>query len=258
MRLSDRWTARGAFGNGFRTPDLGQLYYRFANPASFYQVIGQQATARNLPDLQRAKEISAPFDQSNLFRIRNLIVSQIGPPRTGTAAALLTSRRKSVLIQSSANQQRSSIRLFAFFTRGFELDAEHSITRQLRIAGSYAFVDARDTGHHGCGLPQRHKHQGFMRTEYTNARLGLLANVRGTFFSNWLLNPAAGTRAFGYDLWDFYISKNLPRATQVYFSIDNFADRRDQKARPDAPAFDRPDYGRLYRVGLRWRIGGIR
>ena len=40
VRLSDHWTARGAFGNGFRAPDLGQLYYRFANPASFYQVIG--------------------------------------------------------------------------------------------------------------------------------------------------------------------------------------------------------------------------
>ena len=142
------------------------------------------------------------------------------------------------------------------YTRGFELDAEYSVTRDLRVVGSYTFVDARDRGTK-LGLPQRHKHQGLMRTEYANARLGLLTNVRGTFFSNWLLNPAAGTRAYGYGVWDFYISKNLPHATQAYFSIDNFADSRDQKLTLPTPGFDRPDYGRLFRVGLRWRIGGV-
>ena len=88
-------------------------------------------------------------------------------------------------------------------------------------------------------------------------RLGLLANVRGTFFSNWLLNPATGTRALGYNLWDFYISKDLPHGTQAYFSIDNFMDSRDEKLSLSTPGFDRPDYGRQYRVGLRWRIGGV-
>jgi hypothetical protein len=96
-----------------------------------------------------------------------------------------------------------------------------------------------------------------VRTEYANARLGLLANLRGTFFSNWLLNPAAGTRGLGYAMWDFYLSKNLRYGTQAYFSVDNFADSRDQKLSLTTPGFDRPDYGRQYRVGLRWRMGGI-
>ena len=33
-RLSDHLVLRGSFGKGFRAPDLGQLYYRFANPSS--------------------------------------------------------------------------------------------------------------------------------------------------------------------------------------------------------------------------------
>jgi len=142
------------------------------------------------------------------------------------------------------------------YTQGFELDAEQAITRQLRVMASYTYLDARDSVTK-LGLSQRHKHQGYVRTEYSNAKWGLLANVRGTFFSKWWLNPAAGTRAFGYSTWDFYTSKNLPHHAQAYFAVDNLASSRDRKLLLATPAFDRPDYGRLFRVGLRWRFGGV-
>ncbi len=141
------------------------------------------------------------------------------------------------------------------YAQGFELDAEQSITRALRVSGAYTFLNAKDKGT-GLGLPQRHRYQGFVRSEYMNQKLGVLANVRGTFFSNWLLNPAAGTRAFGYSIWDFYASKNLPRGLQFYFSIDNFGDSRDQKLALATPTYDRPDYGRTFRAGMRWRLRG--
>jgi outer membrane receptor for ferrienterochelin and colicins len=120
---------------------------------------------------------------------------------------------------------------------------------------AYTYLDARDTGTN-LALPQRHKHQGVMRTDYVNKRLGLVTNVRGTFFGDWWLNPAAGTRGSGYGIWDFYVSKDLPRGLQGYFTIDNFADSRDQKLGLATPTFDRPDYGRLFRAGLRWHFGG--
>lgn len=264
VRLSDHWTARGAFGNGFRAPDLGQLYYRFANPASFYQVIGnpnlQPETSRSFStgvDF-RARRFRAGV---SLFRndVRNLIDSvNIGTPRTAAEmAALLALYGIPNSFNPLVNRQTFIYQNFSkIYTRGFELDAEQSITRQLRVLGAYTFVDAKDTVT-GLPLPQRHKHQGYMRTEYANTRLGLLANVRGTFFSNWFLSPAAGTRAFGYAVWDFYISKDIPRGAQAYFSIDNLGDSRDRKLGLPPPAFDRPEYGRQYRVGLRWRFGGI-
>jgi len=105
------------------------------------------------------------------------------------------------------------------------------------------------------GLSQRHKHQGYVKTEYVNSRWGLIANVRGRFFCKWQLNPAAGTAAYGYGIWDFYVSKSIPRGFQVYFAADNFGNSRDQKLALATPTYDRPDYGRTFRVGARWRLG---
>src|SRR5262249_37345503 len=105
------------------------------------------------------------------------------------------------------------------YTQGFELDGEYRISSKLRVAGAYTFLDAKDKAT-ALRLTQRHRHQGSVRTEYVNTRLGLVANVRGAFFSKWPLNAAAGTYGFGYSVWDFYISKKLPRGVQPYLAID--------------------------------------
>jgi len=261
VRLNDNWSVRGSFGLGFRAPDLGQLYYRFANPASFYQVIGNP----NLePETSRSFSAGAVYRHrrlrlgASLFRndVRNLIDSFVaGTPRT---AAEMRSLLAAYGIPSSfeplLNRQTFVyINVGRIYTRGFELDAEHSLTRSLRLQGAYTFLDAIDKNTR-LRLPQRHRHQGYVRTEYMNQRLGLLANLRGTFFSRWLLNPAANTSAFGYSMWDFYLSKNLPRGVQFYFAVDNLANSRDQKLELATPTFDRPDYGRQYRVGMRLRL----
>lgn len=262
VRLTDNWTARGSFGNGFRAPDLGQLYYRFANPASFYQVIGN-------PGLQpeRSRSFSTGIDYRarrfrgglSLYRndVRNLIDSvSIGTPRTAAEmSALLGQYGIPTFFNPLLGRQTFIYQNFGrIYTQGFELDGEQAITSSLRVAGSYTYLDARDTGTK-LGLPQRHRHQAFVRSEYANRRMGLLANVRGTFFSKWYLNPAAGTYGFGYGIWDFYVSKDLRHGVQSYFAIDNFGNSRDQKLALATPAFDRPDYGRTYRVGLRWQYG---
>lgn len=262
VRLNDNWSVRGAFGRGFRAPDLGQLYYRFANPASFYQVIGNPTLQ---PETSRSFSTGVDFRARrfrggiSLFRndVRNLIDSvNIGFP---TSPQQLTELLELYGIPATFNpllgRATYIYRNFGkIYTRGFELDAEQSISRNLRVAASYAFLDARDT-ETGLGLPQRHKHQGYVRTEYAKPEWGLFTNVRGTFFSKWLLNPATGTQGFGYGIWDFYVAKDVTRGAQMYFSIDNFADSRDQKLSLANPTFDRADYGRTFRIGLRWRLG---
>ncbi|WP_321473296.1 TonB-dependent receptor [uncultured Paludibaculum sp.] len=262
VKLSDHWTARGAFGKGFRAPDLGQLYYRFANPASFYQVIGNPTLE---PETSRSFSTGVDYRARrfrggvHLFRndVRNLIDTvNIGTPQTPAQMAALLARYG---IPASFNPLLGRMTFLyqnfgRVYTQGFELDAEQAIKPGLRVAGAYTYLDARDTGT-GLALPQRHKHQGYVRTEYSNPRWGLLANVRGSFFSKWWLSPAAGTRTYGYGLWDFYVSKKLPAGLQAFFTIDNFANSRDQKLGLPTPTFDRPDYGRMYRVGLRWSYG---
>lgn len=262
VRLTDGWAARASFGRGFRAPDLGQLYFRFANPASFYQVIGN-------PNLQpeTSRSFSAGVDYRkrtfrggfHLFRndVRQLIDTiNIGTPRsTDQLTALLIQYGIPASFTPLLNRQTFLYQNFGrIYTQGFELDAEKALAPGLRVQGAYTYLDARDTGTR-LGLPQRHKHQGYVRTEYIHQRLGLFTNLRGTFFSNWWLNPAAGTRGNGYQIWDFYAAKNVHRGVQAYFTIDNLNGSRDRKLALPTPTFDRPDYGRMYRVGLRWRFG---
>ncbi len=262
VRLSDRWTARGSFGMGFRAPDLGQLYFRFANPASFYQVIGNPTLQ---PEKSRTFSTGVDYRRQNfkigvsLFRndIRSMIDTiNIGTPRTtDELMVLLQQYGIPTSFNPLLNRQTFIYQNFGrIYTQGFEVDVAQSITRSLRVTGSYAYLDAKDSGT-GLGLSQRHRHQGYVRTDYINQKLGIWMNVRGMFFSKWLLNPAAGTSAHGYGIWDFYVSKNLPKGAQAYFTIDNFGNSRDQKLGLATPTFDRPDYGRMYRVGLRWRFG---
>jgi len=263
VRLTERWSARGSFGRGFRAPDLGQLYFRFANPASFYQVIGNPGlraeTSRSFSTGvdYRARRFRAGVA---LFRndVRNLIDTvNIGTPRTADQlAGLLGQHGIPTFFNPLLNRQTFIYQNFGrIYTQGFELDAERAVTAWLRVTAAYTYLDARDTGTK-LALPQRHKHQGYLRTEYVNRRIGLLANVRGTYFGDWYLNPAAGTRAYGYRMWDFYVAKELAKGLQGYFTIDNLAGSRDRKLDLATPTFDRPDFGRMYRAGLRWRFGG--
>jgi outer membrane receptor for ferrienterochelin and colicins len=261
VRLNDSWTLRGSFGQGFRAPDLGQLYYRFANPASFYQVIGNPTLQ---PETSRSLSAGVHFSRQrfrfamNLFRndVRNLIDSYSAGFTTSPtqAQALLAQYGIPATFNPLLNRLTFVyLNLNNIYTQGFELNAERSLTRSIRVQSAYTYLDAVDKTT-GLRLAQRHRHQGYVRTEYVNTRLGVVANVRGTFFGNWLLNPAQDTRGFGYSLWDFYASKDMPRGVQFYLAVDNLANSRDQKLSLPTPTFDRPDYGRMFRVGVRLSI----
>ena len=93
-----------------------------------------------------------------------------------------------------------------------------------------------------------------MKADYSIPRLGISENVRAMFFSKWPLNPALGTYAYGYQICDLYASKRLPYGLQAFGTINNFADSTDKKLSLPTPTFDRPDYGRTFRIGLRYEF----
>lgn len=261
-RLTDHWIARASFGKGFRAPDLGQLYFRFANPSSFYQVIGNP-TLR--PESSQSFSAGTVYQQRrfqvglNLYRneVNNLIDTySAGTPQTADQLAnLLASYGVPLSFNPLLNRLTFIyLNLNRARTQGVEVNGNVAITRHVGLWGAYTFLNAVDRAT-GLPLPQRHRHQGYVKADYNNPRWGLLANVRGTFFSRWPLNPAVGTYGYGYQIWDAYASKRLPRGLQAFLAIDNLADSRDQKLSLAAPAFDRPDYGRTWRLGLRWRLG---
>lgn len=260
-RLSDSWLVRGSFGMGFRAPDLGQLYFRFANPASFYQVIGNP----NLnPEHSQSWQTGVQYRrqryrlQVSLYRnqVRDLIDTfMAGRPATqGQLDQILTQFGIPSFFEPLTGRQtfiylnRSRIQ-----TQGFEIDGEHALNRQFRIGGAYTYLQAIDRNSR-LALPQRHRHQGQIRADYALPRLGLAANVRGGFFSHWMINPALGTRGLPFQIWDVFVSRQWGRGVESFAAIDNFANSRDGKLALAQPTFDRPDFGRTFRVGLRYRI----
>ncbi len=263
VKLSDSWILRGSFGLGFRAPDLGQLYFRFANPATFYQVIGN-------PNLN--PEYSQSFQTGVLYRhrkfrlgvtlfrnnIRDLIDSRlVGTPRTAAELNnLLVANGIPAFFDPLLNRQTFVyFNQARIFTQGVELDGEYAFNRQFRVSGAYTFLNALDRQTQ-LALPQRHRHHGVVRADYFIRRFGISTNVRGSFFSHWVLNPALGTRGLPFQIWDAYVAKDFRRGFQSFVSIDNFANSRDGKLNLPVPTFDRPDYGRMFRVGLRYRFGG--
>ncbi|MBS1875000.1 MAG: TonB-dependent receptor [Acidobacteria bacterium] len=262
-RLTDHWVARGSFGKGFRAPDIGQLYYRFANPSSFYQVIGNP-TLR--PENSESISAGVGYQQRrwqfglNLYRntLNNLIDTySVGTPQTADQlAAMLAPYGVPLSFNPLLNRVTYIyLNLNRARTQGVEVNGKVAVTRHVALWGAYTFLDAEDRAT-GLPLPQRHRHQGYIKADYNYPRWGLLANVRETFFSRWPLNPAQGTYGYGYQIWDAYASKKLPRGLQAFLAIDNIADSRDQKLTLATPAFDRADYGRTWRLGLRWRFRG--
>ncbi|MBI4906118.1 MAG: TonB-dependent receptor, partial [Acidobacteria bacterium] len=259
VRAVNHLMLRAGYGHGFRAPDLGQLYYRFANPASFYQVIG---TPNLRPESSRSYSAGAVYSRThfrvglNFYRndLRDLIESLfVGTPRT---AVELEAIQRQYGIPAAFNPLLGR-QLFLYqnlsrvYTRGFEVDGEASLGRGFRVRGAYTFLDARDRIT-GASLTQRHKHQGFVGGDYLNRRRGLTTNLRGSFFSSYLLNAGTRARAFPYSVWDLYSSKSLARRTTIYGAIDNLLDSTDRKLRQPQPSFDRPDYGRTFRIGLRY------
>jgi outer membrane receptor for ferrienterochelin and colicins len=263
VKVNDALTLRASFGLGFRAPDLGQLYYRFLNPTNFYQVMGNP----NLnPEHSQSIQAGAVYTQrryrfgATLFRnnIRDLIDSQLAGTPTTTAQlnAIVASYGLPPGFDPFLNRQLFIyVNLAKVRTQGVELDGAISLTRNLRASAAYTFLQALN-GVTNAPLTQRHRHNGQMRLEYSLRRLGVSANIRGSFYSHWILNAATGTRGLPFKIFDAYVAKDWQRGLQTFVAIDNFNNSRDGKLQLATPTFDRPDYGRTVRIGLRYRFGG--
>jgi outer membrane receptor for ferrienterochelin and colicins len=270
FRITEYWRVRASYGRGFRAPDLGQLFYRFANPASFYQVIGNPNLDPEYANtVQIGSEFTAPNRRArfaiNIFRndVENLIDS--------VSLGFVASPQQ---LQAIAAQQGIDLSLFRpvlgrllFYyqniaqalTQGIELDGDLLITRGLSFGGAYTYLYARDRAA-SVPLTNRHKHQGNIRLAWeSNVRTGLRANIRGTFYSKWINALATATApdviAPGFALWDVYGAKRIYRGFEIFGAVDNFTNSKDPNSgllsATPLPIY-RAEYGRTFRIGMRF------
>lgn len=270
-RLTPWLTGRVAFSRGFRAPDLGQLYYRFLNPTSLYQVIGN-------PHLEPERSTSwqGGFEARwgtrahasvNLYRndVRHLIQAvNLGYVATSDDLDALTAAYD---IAPDFDVQIDRL-LFLYEnvararTRGVDLAGDVRFGSAWRLSGSYAFIDAIDAVT-GAALANRSRHQGAVRLDWAPWRLGLRANLRGAFYGSWIAGTqrsVAGTSSIiapRFARWDLTVSKTLRRPVDVFLAIDNLTDSQDPHvglvSASGAPLpIYRPEIGRTFQAGVRW------
>jgi outer membrane receptor for ferrienterochelin and colicins len=272
FRLTEYWRIRASYGRGFRAPDLGQLFYRFLNPTNFYQVIGNP----NLdPEYANSIQIGSEFTARNRrarFAV-NIFRNDVANLIDSVSLGFIVSPQQ---LQAIAAQEGIDLTLFRptlgrllFYykniaqalTQGIELDGDLSLTRGFTFGGAYTYLYARDREAR-VPLLNRSKHQGNIRLAWeSNARIGLRANLRGTFYSKWINTLATATApdvvAPGFALWDVYAAKRIYRGFEAFGAVDNFTNSRDPNSGligatgMPLPIF-RSEYGRTFRVGMRF------
>jgi outer membrane receptor for ferrienterochelin and colicins len=273
FRAAEHLSLRASYGRGFRAPDLGQLYYRFLNPTSFYQVIGNpNLQPEHANSYQFGGEYSARRGRIrlglNIFRndVQNLIES--------VSLGFITSQAQlnAIIAQEGIDPSFNPVlnRLLFFYknvrdvrTQGAELDGEVALPHGFAVDGAYTYLDARDRILNA-PMTLRNRHQGFTRVAWEDPRFGLRMNLRGTYSSSWIVTRAtvAGNRVDtttpGYAIFDFYAAKRLFRNErsnfEIFGAVDNFTNNQD----PNTGRFNgttplpiyRPEAGRAFRLGL--------
>jgi outer membrane receptor for ferrienterochelin and colicins len=261
LRVTDHWRFRASYGRGFRAPDLGQLFFRFLNPTNFYQVIGNP----NLrPEYAHSVQVGGEFTSRNR-RARfgvNLFRNDIEDLIDSVNLGFISSTQQLQQIAAREGIDLTAFRpalgrlLFLYknisdaVTQGVEFDGDVLLPSGFSLGGAYTYLNARDT-ENNVPLLNRHKHQGNVRLAWeSNARIGLRANLRGTFYSKWI-NTLATPHPPGFSLWDFYAAKRVYRGLEFFGAVDNFTDSRDPNMGTPLPIF-RPELGRTFRVGMRF------
>ncbi|HEY0263815.1 MAG TPA: TonB-dependent receptor [Granulicella sp.] len=260
-KVNDHWTVRGAYGKGFRSPTLGELYYLLLHPEYFYQVIGNP-TLR--PESSESYSVGTDF-QTNRYSFgislyRNNLNHLIDYIEAGFP--LNQAQLDALLAQYGIPSSFGAIPFLATYvyvnvdqayTQGINLKGSVLLNHNLKVDGFYAYLDPYNVTDKQT-LTERSRNSGYMRAEYVSNKLGLVANIRGNFYGKWLINPD-GDHEKAYALWNLYLSKDLneiAHGLQEYFSISNLANSRDSLLSQNPPTYDRTDYGRTFRIGLRY------
>ena len=258
-RVNDHWTVRGAYGKGFRSPSLGELYYLLLHPEYGYQVIGNPTLQ---PERSESYSVGADYQVNRysfgatLYRNNlNHLINYVYAGFPTSEAALETLLEQYGIPASFGAQPFLATYLYTnvdqAYTQGINLKGSVLLTRDLRVDGFYAYLDPYDVTDKQT-LTERSRNQGSVRTEYVSNRLGLVANVRGNFFGRYLINATTGQHEEAYALWNFYVSKNVVHGLQAYGAVDNLGNSRDSLLAQTPPTYDRTDYGRTFRIGMRY------
>lgn len=157
--FNDNLSVKGSIGYGFKAPDFRQLYFDFSNATVGYTVLGYNAVATAIPQMQERNEIAnliVPLSEfEGELKPENSVGINIGADyKIITSLSLqLNLFRNNIndlidtrIIANKTNGQSvfSYYNLDEVYTQGLELNATWRPTGSLKIAGGYQFLLAKD------------------------------------------------------------------------------------------------------------------
>jgi outer membrane receptor protein involved in Fe transport len=216
FHLTDGFSLRGAFYQGFRAPTLNELYRPF-------RVGNVQTNANDHLGPERLTGGEVGFNYAvtrNLFwratGFWNRLKDSISNVTISVTPTLITRQRQ--------NLGRARV-------RGIESDIEYRINPQWKIAGRYLFDEATiedfpaEPTIEGNLIPQVPKHRASVGLDYANPtwfNLSLHGRLESARFDDDLNQFKLGSFAVA----DLTLSRALGKRWEVFFSAENLFDRR--------------------------------
>jgi len=233
-RVSDKVSAFGSYGSGFRAPTLNELYRQFRVGAILTLANDQLG-----PERLRGGELGinvAPIDgltfKSSWYdnRVENPVANVTV---TGAAAAALST---ACAVAGTTCQQRQNLGRTRI--TGWQNDVEYRVTRDWRVGAGYLFNSAKvrefaaNPALVGLYLPQVPKHRGSVNASYSNPRI-VTATVTAFFYGRQFdddlnVRTKPGDTEPGlpsYGTVELSALRAIGRNLDVFFGVQNLFDK---------------------------------
>jgi outer membrane receptor for ferrienterochelin and colicins len=269
LRLNGHFRLRGAYGQGFRAPDLGDLYYHLLHLDYGYQVLGnpqlRPETSQSYsggPNFSSQRlEISLNLFHNHLHNLIDPVLVCDATAGQDCSGAALAGVLAGYGVPASYDYDSSGAAAFTFVnlntgeavTEGAELNGRVALGKGWRMDAGYTWLHAFDAAT-GAPLDNRSGNRAHWQWTYTPATSGFTANLRGDFYGRWYTGLTPTDQGYAYSIWDAYAAQRLSPAVQIFAAVNNLNNSRDRKLTLSQPSFDRLDYGRTLQIGLRFML----
>lgn len=226
---------KASYGHGFKAPSPRELYIEFRHPGPRYIIRGN-------PDVQPEKtdtyEIAIEGE-------KGMFSARIGYFHTKAkdmieSVEIIPSPEPGWRVFTYQNIAKAEI-------RGVEVNLGISLTKDLSLKGSYAYLDAKDE-EKSQRLLMRPRHKIASKLNYDNKHLGFRGSIFGEYIGDNLWERATATapeKVKDYSLLHVNIAKDITKNLEIYAGIDNLFNKKDD---------DIPLIGSFYYGGVRMRF----
>ncbi|MBA2503391.1 MAG: TonB-dependent receptor [Pyrinomonadaceae bacterium] len=242
-KLTNNISLSALVSRAFRQPTLNELYRSFR--------VGDALTLAN-ENLRAERATSAEAGASfNLFDGRLAARASFFSTKIDEPIANVTLRVTPTLI----TRQRQN--LGATRTRGFESEADFSLSPRWTLSGGYLLADARvtefptNTALEGLRIPQVARHQLTFQMRYNDPSL-LNFSLQGRAASNQFDDDQNRFPLGSYFTMDALASRDISRNIEAFVAIENLFNNRYATGRTPVTTISPPFFAR---VGLRLRFG---